>query len=132
MVLYAQSWKGILKTAAGSVVLVWFFNIVLFLVLVFPLMFLSKVIAGDTSGLGFFLGFLAIIGAYLITTLIKRAIIDPIVTIAMIRAYQMSIQGLEPAMDLQQKLLGISSRFKRLFNKAKEEDTPDTPSGTGN
>lgn len=123
VVLYAQSWKGIIKAAIGSVAFIYLFNIIFFLIFVFPLMFVSKIISSGTPGLGSFLGFLAIVGAYILTTLLKRALVDPIVTIMMIRAYQMSIRNLEPAVDLQQKLLGISPRFKRLFNKA-QEDTP--------
>lgn len=121
VVLYAQSWKGIIKAAIGSVVFIYSFNIIMFLVFVFPLMFIGKIISADTPGLGTFLGFIAVVGAYVLTTLLKRAVIDPIVTIIMIRAYQMSIHSKEPSIDLQQKLLGISPRFKRLFNKAKDE-----------
>jgi len=122
VVLYAQSWKGILQAATGSVVFIYVFNIVMFLVFVFPLMFVSSMIASGTPGLGTFLGFLAVVGAYVLTTVLKRAVIDPVVTIIMIRSYQMSIRNLEPAIDLQQKLLGVSSRYKQLLKKAEEED----------
>src|SRR5690625_2612520 len=44
VVLYAQSWKGVLKAAAGSVLFIYAFNIILFLMFVFPLMFVSKLI----------------------------------------------------------------------------------------
>src|SRR5699024_9152071 len=115
--------KGIIKAAIGSVAFIYIFNIVLFLIFVFPLMLISRIIASGTPGLGMFLGFLAIIGAYVLTTLAKRALIDPVVTIIMVRAYQMSIRGLDPSFDLQKRLLGISGRFKRLFNKAEEEET---------
>lgn len=123
VVLYAQSWKGVLKSATISVVFIYIFNIIMFLIFVFPLMLVGKLIAGDTEGLGLFLGFIAVVGAYILTTVLKRALIDPIVTIIMIRSYQMSIRGLEPKADLEQKLLGISPRFKRLFNKAAEEES---------
>lgn len=63
-----------------------------------------------------------LVAAYAITTLLKRAIIDPVVTIMMIRSYQINIKGLEPAMVLQQKLLNVSSKFKKLFERSKEED----------
>lgn len=121
VVLYAQSWKGILKTATGSVIFIYAFNIICFLVFVFPLMFVSKLLSGNESGLATFFGFLAIVGAYVLTTILKRAFIDPIVTIAMIRSYQLSIRELEPAMDLQQKLVGVSSGFKKLLDKSNSE-----------
>jgi len=121
VVLYAQSWKSMIKTAAGSVVFIYGFSIVSFLVFALPLMGISKVLSKNTPEVGFLLGFIALVGAYALTIALKRAIIDPVVTIAMIRSYQKSIEGLEPAMDLQQKLLGVSGRFKKLFNKAEEE-----------
>ncbi|WP_277674452.1 hypothetical protein [Piscibacillus halophilus] len=121
VVLYAQSWKGILKTAIGSVVFIWLFNIIVFLIFAFPLMFVSKLLSSNTPDAGFLFGALALIGAYVITTVLKRALVDPIVTIAMIRSYQISIRDLEPAMDLHQKLLGVSSRFKKLVDKSKQE-----------
>ena len=54
---------------------------------------------------------------------LKWAVIDPIITVAMIRAYQINIREIEPAMDLQEKLLGVSSKFKGLFNKSNEKKT---------
>lgn len=126
VVLYAQSWKDMLKTAVGSVIFIYAFNIIIFLILAFPFMFISKLISGNTPELGFLLGALALIAAYVVTTILKRALIDPIVTIAMIRSYQMSIQGMEPKVDLQQKLLGVSTNFKKLFNKSSEEEKTET------
>lgn len=119
VVLYAQSWKGILKTAVGSVVLIYLFNIVVFLMFAFPLMFISKLITTNTPDSGFLFGALALIAAYVITTVLKRALVDPIITIAMIRSYQISIRHLEPAMDLQQQLVGVSSKFKNLVEKSR-------------
>src|SRR5699024_4825837 len=98
VVLYAQSWKDVLKSAVFSVLFIYVFSIVLFLALVFPAMLLSKVIAGDTEGLGYFLGALAVLGSAILTILIKRAIVDPVVTVIMVRGYQLSIRELEPAM----------------------------------
>lgn len=123
VVLYAQSWKGILKTSVLVVAFIYAFNILIFLLFAFSLMFVSKMLSADTPGLGTFFGFLAIIGAYILTTLLKRALIDPLVTIAMIRSYQMGIRDLEPQMDLHQRLLGVSSRFKKLVNKGEEEES---------
>ncbi|MFA9556293.1 hypothetical protein ACERII_03160 [Evansella sp. AB-rgal1] len=123
VVLYAQSWKKIITTAAGIVAFVYILNIAVFLMAVFPLMGLARLLASN-AGAESFLGFLAVVGAYVITTVVKRALIDPIATVAMIRAYQMNIKGMEPSMDLQQKLLNVSSKFKQLFNK-RNEDVPE-------
>ena len=48
----------------------------------------------------------------------------------MVRTYQQSISGLEPAMDLQQTLLGVSPRFRKLFEKGKEADAGAAPAET--
>lgn len=117
VVLYAQSWKPVIKTAAGSVIFIYAFNISIFLVLAFPLLFISKMLSSNTPELGFLFGALALIAAYIITTVLKRALIDPIVTIAMIRSYQINIQNMEPSIDMHSKLLDVSSKFKDLVNK---------------
>lgn len=123
VVLYAQSWKEILKTAVGSVIFIYLFNIIIFLTFAFPLMFVSRLITADTPDAGFLFGALALIGAYVITTVLKRALIDPLITIVMIRSYQLSIRNLEPSMDLHQKLQGVSGKFKNLVTKSREEES---------
>ncbi|MDQ0351470.1 ABC-type multidrug transport system fused ATPase/permease subunit [Alkalibacillus filiformis] len=120
VVLYAQSWKKIIITAAGIVAFVYILNIAVFLITVFPLMALASTIT-DNAGAAGILGYFAIIGAYIITSMVKRAFVDPIAMIAMVRTYQLNIEDMEPSIDLQQKLLNVSSKFKQLFNK-KDED----------
>lgn len=127
VVLYAQSWKGILKTAVGSVVMIYAFNIIIFLIFAIPFMFTSNLLSAATPGSGFLFGALALVAAYIVTMVLKRALIDPIVTISMILAYQKSISGMEPAVDLQRQLLGVSSKFKNLFEKGKEEHDRHPP-----
>ncbi|UTR10903.1 hypothetical protein MM300_00760 [Evansella sp. LMS18] len=120
VVLYAQSWKQISLTSAGIVVFVYILNFTVFLASVFPLMAIASAVTSN-AGAAAILGYFAIIGAYIITSMVKRAIVDPIAMIAMVRAYQLSIKAIEPSVDLQQKLLGVSSKFKELFNKSKGE-----------
>lgn len=120
VVLYAQSWKGILKTAVGSVVFIYIFNIIFFLMFAFPLMFVSRLLTANTPDAGFLFGALALIAAYVMTTVLKRTLIDPLVTMAMIRSYQMGIRNMEPSMDLHQKLQGVSGKFKNLVTKSSE------------
>ncbi|MDG5790045.1 hypothetical protein QA612_21555 [Evansella sp. AB-P1] len=120
VVLYAQSWKKIIMTAAGIVAFVYVLNIGVFLITVFPLMALANWIA-NSAGVASFLGYIAVVGAYIITSMVKRALIDPVATVAMVRAYQLNIKDMEPSMDLQAKLLKVSGKFKSLFNKSKED-----------
>ena len=120
VVLYAQSWKKVAMTAAGIVVFIYLLNIFVFLVSVFPLMAIASAIANSADAAAV-LGYFAIIGAYIVTSMVKRAIVDPLAMIAMVRTYQMNIKEIEPNIDLQQKLLNVSSKFKELFNKSKSE-----------
>lgn len=124
VVLYAQSWKGIIKSSVFAVVFIYGFSIITFALFALPLMALTSLLAKNTPDVGFLLSFIALVAAYAITTALKRAIVDPVVTIMMIRAYQLNIKGLTPAMDLQQKLLGVSSKFKELFKRSEEEIKP--------
>lgn len=120
--MYAQSWKGILKTSVGSVIFIFLFNAITFIISVLPLLFISKLLSEKNPDLGVFLGIIAVVLAVLFMTVIKRAVVDPVVTIAMIRTYQISIRGMQPKIDMQDKLLGVSSKFKQLFKKSKEEN----------
>src|SRR5690625_4446569 len=86
--LYTQSWKSVLKSATISVVFIYAFNIILFLIFYFPLLVVFRLFSKNTPGLGTLLGLLALVGAYILTTVAKRALIDPIVTIIMIRSYR--------------------------------------------
>lgn len=123
--MYAQGWKKVLVTAAGLVVFIYILNITVFLITVFPLMALGSAIA-DNNEAASFLGFLAIVAAYVITTAVKRALIDPVCTVAMVRSYQINIQDMEPSVDLHDKLLKVSSKFKEMFQKSKEKDKLST------
>lgn len=124
VVLYAQSWKQLLKSAGLSVAFVYGFNIIVFLLFAFPLMFIFKWIAGDAAEKAFLFGGLALIAAYVITTVLKRAFLDPLITIMMIRAYQNNIEGLTPSMDLYAKIRKVSSKFRQLDDKKTEEVEP--------
>lgn len=122
VVLYAQSWKGIIKTSIFAVIFIYLFNLIVFVLSVLPLLLVSKFLSRNNPDLGFLFGFLAVVLALTLMVLLKRALIDPIVTIMMVRTYQITIRGLEPSMDLQSKLLGVSSKFKKLFKKSEEAE----------
>lgn len=123
IMLYAQSWQGIIKSSVISVLLIYAFNIIMFLLCVIPFLAIVHSFPQEAERIGIFYGILAIIAVIVVTTVLKRGFIDPIVTIIMIRDYHMNIRGQAPSIDLQEKLLNISPRFKRLFSKT-EERTP--------
>ncbi|SHG35510.1 hypothetical protein [Ornithinibacillus halophilus] len=121
VVLYAQSWKKIIMTAIGVVVFIYVLSFTVFLVSVFPLMGLANMIADNNEAASVF-GFFAVVGAFIITSFVKRALVDPVATVAMIRTFQKNIEGVEPSMDLHEKLTGVSKKFKKLADK---KDDPE-------
>lgn len=124
VVLYAQSWKTMIGAAAGAA----FFSIALsfisFLIIYFPLLGLTKIINGEGNIL---LGLLALISAISISAAIKKAFVDPVNTIIMIRAYHSKTKGVEPSVDLHGKLLAISNKFKELVRRGDSDDIQQTP-----
>lgn len=127
VVLYAQSWKGMIGAAAGLAA----FNIVLsvtvFAIVLFPLLGLVNLISSDGDSL---LGALAFISALAVTLAAKKALVDPVATITMIRVYHAKTEGVEPSFDLRAKMLGVSKKFKDLVSRSENdtgEQTQTTP-----
>lgn len=126
VVLYAQSWKGMIGTAAGvalfSIVLV----VVSFLITLFPLLALAKLAGSETNS---FMGILAFIGALTVSTAMKGAFVDPVATIAMIRTYHMKTAGVTPSIDLTDKMKSVSKKFRDLAGKS--GDRQEAPAASG-
>lgn len=118
VVLYAQSWKGMIGAAAGLAI----FNIVLsvatFVIILFPLLGLVSLINSDGGAL---LNVLAIISAFSVMVAVKKALVDPVATITMIRVYHAKTAGVEPSFDLKDKMLGVSRKFKDLVSRSESE-----------
>lgn len=123
VVLYAQSWKGMIGAAAGLAA----FNIVLsvttFVIVFFPLLGLVNLISSDGDSI---LGALALISALAVTVAVKKALVDPVATITMIRVYHAKTAGVEPSFDLRAKLLGVSKKFKDLVTRSESEQGVQT------
>lgn len=115
VVLYAQSWKGMIGAAAGVALFSIALSVASFLITLFPLLALVKLMYSDGNS---FLGVLAFISALSISTAVKKAFVDPVATITMIRAYHTRTAGVEPSIDLRGKMLAISGKFKDLVNRA--------------
>lgn len=126
VVLYAQSWKGMIGAAAGVALFTIALTLVSFLIVFFPLLGLANMMSGD-SNVG--LGALAFISALAISVSIKKAFVDPVATIAMIRTYHTKTAPLTPSIDLRGKMLAISRKFKELVGRA-ESEAPIQPQPT--
>jgi len=110
VVLYAQSWKGMLKGAAKVVAMVWGLRAAAFIVFA---------LIGSIWGSAF-----AVILGLAMAWFADGALVNPFATAIMIEQYHASIEGVQPAMDLYEKLSGVSSKFRQLWDKASSPQTP--------
>lgn len=104
VVLYAQSWKGMLRGAVKVVAMVWALRIAVFLVF--------ALIGSIWSGwFGLALG-------YILAMFFDGALVEPVATVIMIEGYYACIQDTQPSVDLYGTLAGVSVKFKELLSKA--------------
>ncbi|MEM7705211.1 MAG: hypothetical protein AAF358_06640 [Pseudomonadota bacterium] len=111
LVLYAQNYKSILKNAAFLAFFIWLLTFGVFLVVLAP-------VAGLIALFPALAGFWTFAFAALLAYGIKAAVIDPIAMTALMQVYFKSIEGQEPNPEWEQKLAGMSSKFRELKDKA--------------
>jgi hypothetical protein len=124
VVLYAQGWKKILWRAVGVVLVVMIGWLVIFLVSFFALLPLASLAGKDKPGLPLFLGFVALVAAWLIANVVRWALVDPFATVAMIVAYNEAVREQTPSYDLYSTLAGVSRKFRELEQKARQAPVP--------
>jgi hypothetical protein len=123
VVLYAQSWKKLLRRAVGVVLVVMIGWLVVFLISFLPLLAIASVVARE-SGQRFLFGFFALLGAWLIANVARSALVDPLATVAMIVAYNEAVREQTPSYDLYNTLAGVSRKFRELEQKARQAPAP--------
>ena len=124
VVLYAQSWKKILWRAVGVVLVVMTGWLVVFLVSFLALLPLASLAGRSKPGLPLFLGFVALVAAWLIANVVRWALVDPFATVAMIVAYNEAVREQTPSYDLYSTLAGVSRKFRELEQKARQAPAP--------
>lgn len=117
VVIYFQNWKVVLKSALKLSLLSMLFTFVVFLVIMFMLIGIVSATGAEGAG-AFFIGFIL---AVLIAAILKSAFLDSYIMVCMIHSYMEVAPTTELTFDLYEKLCGISSKFKSLFNKGKEK-----------
>jgi hypothetical protein len=121
VVLYAQNWKPILKTAVGLAFVNLVAFIVLFAVLIIPFGPLAMV--ATSGGWKFFWFAMAAILAYCL----KLALMNPFSLVAMIITYNRAVAGQVPNPQWEANLESVSSKFRELKEKAKQAMAPKPP-----
>jgi len=118
LILYAQNYKGMLKNAFFLMFIQYGLALVIFLLIVGPV----AALAGTLSeGLATWSVLLAIVFAWAF----KAALLEPFAIAALMQAYFKLIEGQQPNPEWDEKLTGLSSRFRELKEKALNWDAGD-------
>lgn len=112
IVLYAQSWKSMIATSAGVAIFTILLTVVSFLIVLFPLLAFVQWIAPGSA-----LSFLAYVSAATISLAVKKAFVDPVATISMIRTYHTKTAGVTPRIDLKEQMVSVSRKFRELVSR---------------
>lgn len=124
VVIYAQNWKTLLKSAAKTTAMV--------IIMVIAFTLLSFALLGGLFTLLHWNRGVAFVLALLIATSIKYAFIDSWVMVKMMVSYMEVAPDTQITYDLYGKLCNMSSKFKELFNKAPKQESAYAAAGTAN
>ena len=106
LILYVQSWKGLLVNSAVMGIINGVSFVVFFLILILPLSLLFP-----HSGIG-------VVVAIALAYLIKEALVYPVAMIAIIVTFYNETQGKEPDAEWEARLDSVSTKFGELKQKA--------------
>lgn len=115
VVIYVQNWKRLLKNAAKITITVIVLTAVM-IILVFVILGLLFKLFGWSPLIAFLL-------ACLIAWTLKYAFIDSWILVNMMIAYMDVAPSTQITFDLYNKLCNLSSYFRELFNKGREENS---------
>ena len=114
VVLYAMSWKPLLKNAVALMVVSYIPFFLFFAVVALPIGLALSFVSTQLAGW-------ALIGLLVLAYLVKVAIGDTIAMTAMIASYQRATDGLTPDPIVSAKLDRVSDKFGELQQRAKQE-----------
>lgn len=116
VVIYAQSWKTLMKSAAVTMLKVVVGMILLTVVAFVPMALLFRVLGWNM--------FVAFVLSFLLASAVKSAFLDSFIMCEMMTGYMNEAVRTEITFDLYGKLCKISRSFKELFNKGQAEPAP--------
>ncbi|MBD3308197.1 hypothetical protein GF339_17255 [candidate division KSB3 bacterium] len=112
VILYAQSWKPLLKTAVA----VWLVEKVFFVLVLILWMIPFGTFALMTSSDGLKAVFLIV--AIILAVLTDRAVFEPVALATMVITYQDTVKEMTPDPQWEAKLESVSEKFRELKQKA--------------
>lgn len=121
VVIYAQHWKLLLKSAAMTMLKVLLLMAVTVLVVFVPVGLLFKLLHWSPLA--------AFLLACLVAWVIKFAFVDSYIMIRMMTAYMQVAPTTQLTFDLYDKLCGMSAKFRELFQKGRAESGQPAPGG---
>lgn len=121
VILYAQAYKPIL----GAAVKIWLIGRVIFLavLIVLALAAVPVVLAVDVV----WFQVTVVVGTLLLAALIVRAVFEPFAAIYTLVTYHRAIEGVEVNAVWDQRLQGVSKRFREIVGKAQEQASAPDP-----
>lgn len=111
LVLYGQNYQSMLKNAVWLALFVYGLSILVFLVMLTPAAALAYLVPGGWGATG-------VIIALLLAWSVKVAVIEPFAVTCMMQVFFTVTEGQQPDPEWEQKLDGMSDRFKELGSKA--------------
>jgi hypothetical protein len=112
VVLYAQSWKPLLKSAVSLWVVDKVFLLVAFIIWMIPCGAVAAAASAENTK------FIAFLVAIVLAFFTEKALFEPVSLATMIVTYQKSIEGQEPNPEWEAKLESVSEKFRKLKEKA--------------
>ncbi len=116
VVIYFQNWKVILKDALKTALVTFVISIIAGLLLLLAAMGILNVVG--LPGFGVFA--VAFMLTMMIVLIVKSAVMDSYTMVCMVCSYMQVAPSTEITFDLYDKLCNLSSKFKNLFQRAKE------------
>lgn len=119
VILYAQSWKELLKTAVTIWLVDKVFIVVAAIILLIPFGFLAAAIPS--------LNWAFLLSAIVLAVLADAAIFEPLALATMIITFQETVKGQVPDSEWESRLESISTKFKELKEKATKAFSSKAP-----
>ncbi len=111
LVLYAQNGRTMIRNAAWLTFFLFAMSVLIFLILVAPLAAIFAAMPGTTVAYG-------IIAAVVFAIFVKETLIEPFAVAALMQVYFKTIEGQQPDPEWDEKLAGISGKFRELKDRA--------------
>lgn len=111
LVLYVQNYGPMLKNAVWLALIVYGLSFLVFLVMLAPAAGIAYLFPGELTTV-------AVVVALLLAWSFKVAVLDPFAATCMMQVYFKTIEGQTPDPEWEARLIGMSSKFKSLKDKA--------------